>query len=44
MPLKGTGDKYGESVSTRILLSGISLKVWASIFDFLKVTTPLAEI
>ena len=43
-PLKGTGDKYGASVSTRILSDGICLKVSASSSDFLNVITPLAEI
>ena len=44
LPLKGTGAKYGESVSTKILSLGISLNVEANSWDFLKVTTPLAEI
>ena len=43
-PLKGTGDKYGESVSTSIFSLGISLNVLARSSDFLKVITPLAEI
>jgi hypothetical protein len=43
-PLKGIGAKYGASVSTNILSSGISLNVSAKTLDFLKVTTPLAEI
>ena len=43
-PLKGTGAKYGASVSTSILSVGISLNVFAKSSDFLNVTTPLAEI
>ena len=44
LPLKGTGARYGASVSTKILLFGIFLKVLARSSDFLKVTTPLADI
>ena len=44
LPLKGSGDRYGESVSTRSLLFGIDKKVSANSFDFLNVTTPLADI
>ena len=43
-PLKGTGDKYGASVSTRILSDGICLKVSASSSDFLNVITPSRDI
>ena len=42
-PLKGSGDKYGESVSTKIRSFGREKKVSANTFDFLKVTTPLAD-
>ena len=42
--IKGIGAKYGASVSTNILFSGICLNVSANSVDFLKVTTPLAEI
>ena len=44
LPLKGTGARNGASVSTNIFSFGISLKVLAKSCDFLKVTTPLAEI
>ena len=44
LPRKGSGDKYGASVSTNILSAGIDLNVFANSFDFLKVTTPLADI
>ena len=44
LPLNGSGAKYGESVSTSILSLGISANVLANSLDFLKVTTPLAEI
>ena len=43
LPLKGSGDRYGESVSTRIFSFGSDKKVSAKSFDFLKVTTPLAD-
>ena len=43
-PLKGIGARYGASVSTKILLFGMSLNVKAKSCDFLKVITPLAEI
>ena len=44
LPLKGSGDRYGASVSTRILFEGIALNVSANSLDFLKVITPLADI
>ena len=44
LPRKGSGDKYGASVSTNILSAGIDLNVFANSFDFLNVTTPLADI
>ena len=44
LPLKGSGDKYGESVSTKIFSFGICLKVLANSDEFLNVTIPLAEI
>ena len=44
LPLKGSGDKYGESVSTKILSFGKDKKVSARSLDFLNVTTPLADI
>ena len=43
MPLNGTGARYGESVSTKILSLGIALNVEANSLDLLNVTTPLAE-
>ena len=42
-PLSGSGDKYGESVSTSILSIGIDLKTSVSYVFFLKVIIPLAE-
>ena len=42
-PLKGSGDKYGESVSINILLRGIDLNVSLRSLDFLNVIMPLAE-
>ena len=44
LPLNGSGDRYGESVSTRILSLGSDKKVSAKSFDFLNVTIPLADI
>ena len=43
LPLSGSGDKYGESVSTNILLFGIDLNVLANSLLFLNVITPLAR-
>ena len=43
-PLKGSGERYGESVSTNIRLFGMEENVSAKSIDFLKVTTPLEEI
>ena len=43
LPLKGTGARYGASVSTNIFSLGISLNVLAKSWDLLNVTTPLAE-
>ena len=42
--LSGSGDKYGESVSTKIRSFGRFKKVSARDLEFLNVTTPLAEI
>ena len=44
LPLRGSGDKYGESVSIRILPEGKFLNVSANSLDFLNVIIPLAEI
>ena len=41
LPLCGTGARYGESVSNRILFSPIEGKASRSVCAFLKVTTPL---
>ena len=43
LPLSGSGERYGESVSTKILLVGMDLKVSTSSLFFLKVIIPLAE-
>ena len=43
-PLTGSGDKYGESVSTNILSSGIFFIVSLNSPAFLKVTIPDKEI
>ena len=44
LPLNGSGERYGESVSTNILSFGKDKNVLANSNDFLNVTTPLAEI
>ena len=43
LPLKGSGERYGESVSTNILSTGSSEKVFAKEVDFLNVIIPLAD-
>ena len=42
-PRLGTGARNGLSVSIKILLSGINLKVSCNKEEFLKVMIPLAE-
>ena len=44
LPLRGSGAKYGESVSINNLSFGIFLIVPAKSMDFLNVTIPLTEI
>ena len=41
LPRKGSGDKYGASVSTKILSAGIDLNVFANSFDFLQYSLSL---
>ena len=44
LPLTGSGDKYGESVSTNNLSKGTISNAFLSSEDFLNVTIPLADI
>ena len=43
-PLLGSGDKYGESVSTNNLFIGIYDTASTKLIDFLNVIIPLSEI
>jgi hypothetical protein len=44
LPLNGSGDKYGQSVSMRILSIGILAAVSWALLAFLKVKGPANEI
>ena len=44
LPLKGSGAKYGESVSTNKFSIGIEATASVSFVEFLKVIIPLIEI